>query len=73
MSGSIMIRTCRGSIMIRFPSQHSAIAEAAVVGYPHEIKGEGIFCYVIMKEGREETDSKWNAQKFIVMLLIIIQ
>jgi len=28
---------------------HDAVAEAAVVGYPHEIKGEGIFAYVILK------------------------
>jgi acetyl-CoA synthetase len=25
---------------------HEAIAEAAVVGYPHDIKGQGIYCYV---------------------------
>jgi acetyl-CoA synthetase len=30
---------------------HNAVAEAAVVGFPHEIKGEGIFVYVILKEG----------------------
>ena len=27
---------------------HDAVAEAAVVGYPHEIKGQGIFAYVIL-------------------------
>ena len=27
---------------------HAAVAEAAVVGYPHEIKGQGIFAYVIL-------------------------
>ena len=26
--------------------QSGRVAEAAVVGFPHEIKGEGIFCYV---------------------------
>ena len=30
---------------------HKAVAEAAVVGYPHEIKGEGIYAYVTLKEG----------------------
>jgi len=35
---------------------HEAIAEAAVVGYPHEVKGEGIFAYCIMKEGFEPSD-----------------
>ena len=32
-----------------------AVAEAAVCGYPHEIKGTGIFAYVILKEGRSES------------------
>ena len=30
---------------------HENVAEAAVVGYPHEIKGEGIYAYVTLKEG----------------------
>uniref|UniRef100_A0A7S2ATL1 Acetyl-coenzyme A synthetase n=1 Tax=Alexandrium andersonii TaxID=327968 RepID=A0A7S2ATL1_9DINO len=30
---------------------HPSTAEAAVVGYPHEVKGSGLFCYVILKEG----------------------
>nr|WP_235208145.1 hypothetical protein [Saccharicrinis fermentans] len=30
---------------------HPFCAEAAVVGFPHQIKGEGIFAYVILKEG----------------------
>ena len=32
---------------------HPAVAEAAVVGFPHEIKGEGIYVYVVLKEGYE--------------------
>lgn len=32
---------------------HPAVAEAATVGYPHEIKGEGIYVYVTLKEGYE--------------------
>ncbi len=35
---------------------HEAVAEAAVVGYPHEIKGEGIYVYVTLKEGQKPTD-----------------
>jgi acetyl-CoA synthetase len=35
---------------------HAFCSEAAVVGFPHEIKGEGIFAYVIIKEGYEATD-----------------
>jgi acetyl-CoA synthetase len=32
---------------------HPFCSEAAVVGFPHEVKGEGIFAYVILKEGYE--------------------
>jgi len=32
---------------------HEAVAESAVVGYPHAIKGEGIYAYVTLKSGRE--------------------
>jgi len=34
---------------------YETVAEAAVVGFPHEIKGEGICCYVILKMGVQET------------------
>src|SRR5438874_13540501 len=30
---------------------HSACAEAAVVGYPHDIKGTGIYAYVLLNAG----------------------
>ncbi|HYZ89307.1 MAG TPA: acetyl-coenzyme A synthetase, partial [Myxococcales bacterium] len=30
---------------------HPKVAEAAVVGYPHDIKGQGIYCYVTLKQG----------------------
>ncbi len=30
---------------------HSKVAEAAVVGYPHDIKGQGIYCYVTLNAG----------------------
>jgi acetyl-CoA synthetase len=30
---------------------HPAVAEAAVVGYPHDLKGQGIYCYVTLMEG----------------------
>ncbi|KGP76640.1 3-hydroxypropionyl-CoA synthetase [Desulfosporosinus sp. Tol-M] len=36
---------------------HAAVAEAAVVGYPHDIKGEGIYAYVTLKTGVEATDA----------------
>jgi len=30
---------------------HDAVAEAAVVGFPHEVKGEGIYAFVVLKDG----------------------
>jgi len=35
---------------------HPSVAEAAVVGYPHDIKGQGIYAYVTLKSGIEPTD-----------------
>ncbi|MCW3489848.1 acetate--CoA ligase [Dethiobacter alkaliphilus] len=35
---------------------HDAVAEAAVVGFPHDIKGEGIYSYVILREGFTASD-----------------
>jgi len=36
---------------------HPKVAEAAVVGFPHEIKGEGIYAYVTLNAGVEKTDA----------------
>jgi len=35
---------------------HDAVAEAAVVGFPHEVKGQGIYAFVTLKSGREKSD-----------------
>jgi acetyl-CoA synthetase len=35
---------------------HPKVAEAAVVGYPHDIKGQGIYAYVTLKVGEEPTE-----------------
>tara|TARA_B110000879_G_scaffold182974_1_gene241356 strand:+ start:19359 stop:21296 length:1938 start_codon:yes stop_codon:yes gene_type:complete len=35
---------------------HPAVAEAAVVGYPHDIKGQGIYAYVTLMSGTEESE-----------------
>ncbi len=37
-------------------ASHPSVAEAAVVGMPHEIKGQGIFAFVTLKEGIAESD-----------------
>jgi acetyl-CoA synthetase len=36
---------------------HPKVAEAAVVGMPHDLKGQGIYCYVTLKTGEEPTDA----------------
>jgi len=35
---------------------HPAVAEAAVVGYPHDIKGQGIYCYVTLTAEHEPSE-----------------
>jgi acetyl-CoA synthetase len=35
---------------------HPAVSEAAVVGYPHDLKGQGIYCYVTLKAGIEPSE-----------------
>jgi acetyl-CoA synthetase len=35
---------------------HEKVSEAAVVGYPHNIKGQGIYCYVTLMSGEEPTE-----------------
>lgn len=35
---------------------HPAVAEAAVVGYPHDVKGQGIYVYVTLQAGFEQSD-----------------
>jgi acetyl-CoA synthetase len=48
---------------------HSGVAEAAVVGYPHDIKGQGIYAFVTLKVGVEPTEAlraeliKWVRQE----------
>ena len=48
---------------------HPKVAEAAVVGYPHDIKGQGIYCYVTLNAGEAGSDDlnaelrKWVRQE----------
>ena len=36
--------------------KHPSVAEAAVVGYPHDVKGQGVYAYVTLKTGKESSD-----------------
>jgi len=42
---------------------HAAVSESAVVGFPHEVKGEGIYCFVTLNAGQEYTDDLKKALK----------
>jgi acetyl-CoA synthetase len=35
---------------------HSKVAESAVVGYPHDLKGQGIYAYVTLNAGEEPSE-----------------
>ena len=45
---------------------HSKVSEAAVVGYPHDIKGNGLYCYVSLKVGEEYSEELRNELKQVV-------
>ncbi len=45
---------------------HEAVAEAAVVGYPHPIKGQGIYAYVTLMAGVEGTDALKQALESLI-------
>ncbi|AVX04025.1 acetate--CoA ligase [Maritalea myrionectae] len=35
---------------------HDKVSEAAVVGYPHDVKGQGVYCYVTLMSGEEPSE-----------------
>ena len=46
--------------------QHAAVAEAAVVGYPHDIKGQGIYAYVTLMTGDAASEEVASGIKLAV-------
>src|SRR5690606_30627566 len=46
---------------------HDKVAEAAVVGYPHDIKGQGIYAYVTLMSGEQPSD---ELQKGLLALVV---
>ncbi len=40
---------------------HEVVAEAAVVGFPHDIKGQGVYAYVVLQPGQEPSTELENA------------
>ena len=49
---------------------HAKVAEAAVIGFPHDVKGEGICCYVTLKHGVAESDEVATELKYQVRAVI---
>ena len=49
-------------------NEHPAVAESAVVGYPHDIKGNALFGFVILKESGEDRKQE-NLKKEINQLI----
>ncbi len=47
-------------------NEHEYVAESAVVGFPHDIKGQGIYAYVILREGAAASD---DTRKNIIALV----
>jgi acetyl-CoA synthetase len=47
-------------------ASHASVAEAAVVGYPHDIKGQGIYAYVTLSAGMQPSDELRRALLRIV-------
>ena len=43
-------------------TDHPMVAEAAVVGFPHDVKGEGVYAYVILKESGENLSEAQNSE-----------
>ncbi len=46
--------------------EHSAVAESAVVGFPHDIKGQGIYAYVTLKQGLQPSEELTQELRNIV-------
>jgi acetyl-CoA synthetase len=49
---------------------HPKVAEAAVVGYPHDIKGQGLYCYVTLKVGETGSEVLTKELKDLVRKII---
>lgn len=46
--------------------EHRSVAEAAVVGYPHDIKGQGIYCFITLIKGVDQNE---NLKKELIQLV----
>lgn len=49
--------------------EHEKVVEAAVVGYPHEIKGQGIYAYVILEDTEENEELKIEIRDMVAKII----
>ena len=47
--------------------EHPAVAESAVIGVKHEIKGEGLLSFIIIRQGQEADDALYQALNDLVI------
>ena len=52
---------------------HKKVSEAAVVGYPHDIKGQGIYAYVTLMTGENYTNELKELVSWVNQLLVPLQ
>ncbi|MFD2743696.1 MULTISPECIES: acetate--CoA ligase [Sphingobacterium] len=50
-------------------NMHSDVVESAIVGYPHSVKGQGIYAYVIANHHGKEEDTKQNILQTVTRLI----
>ncbi|XP_031177487.2 acetyl-coenzyme A synthetase 2-like, mitochondrial isoform X1 [Sander lucioperca] len=43
-------------------NQYSAVAESAIIGYPHNIKGQGVYAFVVLKKGVNAQEEELSRQ-----------
>jgi len=43
-------------LILPLQDEHEMVSETAVVGFPHEMKGEGIFAFVVLKQAGANMD-----------------
>jgi acetyl-CoA synthetase len=52
---------------------HPSVAEAAVVGVPHDVKGQGIYCFVTLKNGVAHRETNGTAGSKEIAAALILQ
>lgn len=43
-------------------TEHPEVAESAVVGFPHDVKGEGVFAFIVLKENVQRPEEEIVAE-----------